>query len=95
MHRLSGYDDSEDERHDDGTAVIGGLQCALVAELTARFPERAGGTPQFAYRAVRGGSPTLGALSAWHLVNIAVSYELTSRNRIELNRLPAARLVEI
>ena len=48
-----------------GTAVIGGLQCALVAELTGRFPERAGGTPQFAYRAVRNGSPTLGALSSW------------------------------
>jgi amino acid transporter len=47
------------------TAGIGGLQCALVAELTSRFPERAGGTAQFAYRALRGGSPTLGALSAW------------------------------
>jgi amino acid transporter len=48
-----------------GTAVIGGLQCALVAELAARFPERAGGTAQFAFRAVPNGSPTLGALSAW------------------------------
>jgi hypothetical protein len=37
----------------------------------------------------------LGALSAWHLVNIAVSYELTSRSRAALARLPAAALVEI
>lgn len=47
------------------TAVIGGVQCLLIAELTSRFPERAGGTPQFAYRAAPGGSPTLGALSSW------------------------------
>ena len=48
-----------------GTALIGGLQCLLLGELTSRFPQRAGGTPQFAYRAVPGGSATLGALSAW------------------------------
>jgi amino acid transporter len=36
-----------------------------VAELTSRFPERAGGTPQFAYRATRDGSSVLGSLSAW------------------------------
>lgn len=46
-------------------AGVGGLQCALVAELASRFPERAGGTAQFAYRANRGGSPALGALSSW------------------------------
>ena len=37
----------------------------------------------------------LGALSAWHLVNIAVAYELTSGTRSALNRLPAAALVEL
>jgi amino acid transporter len=46
-------------------AVVGGVQCLLVAELAARFPERAGGTAQFAFRAIPKGSPTLGALSAW------------------------------
>jgi amino acid transporter len=48
-----------------GTAFIGGLQCLLLAELTSRFPRRAGGTPQFGYRAWPGGSASLGALSAW------------------------------
>jgi amino acid transporter len=48
-----------------GAAVVGGVQCLLVAELAARFPERAGGTAQFAFRAVPNGSRTLGALSAW------------------------------
>lgn len=47
------------------TAAIGGVQCLLIAELASRFPHRAGGTPQFAYRALPGGSPTAGALSAW------------------------------
>jgi hypothetical protein len=37
----------------------------------------------------------LGALSAWHLVNIAVAYELTTGTRSDLNRLPAAALVEM
>jgi amino acid transporter len=48
-----------------GTAAIGAVQCALLAELTSRFPNRSGGTAQFAYRAVRNGSPSLGALSSW------------------------------
>lgn len=47
------------------TAFIGALQSLLVAELASRFPGRAGGTPQYAYRAISKGSPTLGALSAW------------------------------
>lgn len=47
------------------TAGVGGLICGLIAELAGRFPERAGGTAQFAYRARPGGSPTIGALSAW------------------------------
>lgn len=48
-----------------GTAAVGCLQCLLLAELTSRFPGRAGGTPQYAYRAWPGGSASLGALSAW------------------------------
>lgn len=48
-----------------GTALIGGLQCLLLGELTSRYPTRAGGTPQYAYRAWPTGSTTLGALSAW------------------------------
>ncbi|MBA2811531.1 APC family permease [Streptomyces sp. KM273126] len=47
------------------TAAVGGAQCLLIAELAARFPERAGGTAQFAYRVRAQGSPTMGALSAW------------------------------
>lgn len=47
------------------TAAIGGAQCLLIAELAGRFPERAGGTAQFAYRVRPDGSSTLGALSAW------------------------------
>jgi amino acid transporter len=47
------------------TAGVGGLICGLIAELAGRFPERAGGTPQFSYRARPGGSATIGALSAW------------------------------
>jgi len=47
------------------TVGVGGVQCALIAELASRFPERAGGSAQFAYRAVEGGSQSLGALSSW------------------------------
>jgi hypothetical protein len=35
------------------------------------------------------------ALSAWHLVNIALEYELTELNVEALNRLPAAELIEL
>jgi hypothetical protein len=37
----------------------------------------------------------LAALSAWHLVNIAVAYELSALEPAALNRLPTATLVEI
>jgi hypothetical protein len=37
----------------------------------------------------------LGALSAWHLVNIAVDYDLTDMGAAALNRLPAAELIEL
>jgi len=37
----------------------------------------------------------LGALSAWHLVNIVLDYELSDLGAAELNRLPAPTLVEI
>lgn len=37
----------------------------------------------------------LGALSAWHLVNIAREYELTDLGVAELNRMPAAELIEL
>jgi len=36
----------------------------------------------------------LGALSAWHLVNIALEYELTGLDVETLNRLPAAELID-
>jgi hypothetical protein len=37
----------------------------------------------------------LGALSAWHLVNIARDYELTDLDAETLNRLPAIDLVDL
>ena len=37
----------------------------------------------------------LGALSAWHLVNIALEYELTDLEVETLNRLPAVELIEL
>lgn len=47
------------------TAAVGALQCLLVSDLATRFPGRAGGTAQFAFRAWPRGSATLGALSSW------------------------------
>jgi hypothetical protein len=37
----------------------------------------------------------LGALAAWHLVNIARAYGLTDEPAAVLDALPAARLIEI
>jgi hypothetical protein len=37
----------------------------------------------------------LGALSAWHLVNIITAYELSDEPAVTLNRRPAAELIEI
>jgi hypothetical protein len=37
----------------------------------------------------------LAALATWHLVNIAVSYELSDNSAAALNALPAASLIEI
>ena len=37
----------------------------------------------------------LAALSAWHLVNIALEYELTDLDVETLNRLPATELIEL
>jgi hypothetical protein len=37
----------------------------------------------------------LAALSAWHLVNIVVTYELSALESVALNRLPAPTLVEM
>jgi hypothetical protein len=36
----------------------------------------------------------LHALSAWHLVNIAVEYELTSEDQVTLNLMPAEALID-
>src|SRR5262249_10899933 len=37
----------------------------------------------------------LGALSAWHLVNIVIDYELSGETTDALNELPAADLIEL
>ncbi|MEV4442954.1 APC family permease [Streptomyces sp. NPDC049577] len=47
------------------TAAVGALQCVLIGDLAVRHPDRAGGTAQFAYRALPRGSAALGALSSW------------------------------
>jgi amino acid transporter len=47
------------------TAIVGGLQCILIASLTLRFHSRAGGTPQYAFGTTVKGSRLLGALSSW------------------------------
>src|SRR5690242_7258742 len=47
------------------TAGVGALQCVLIAQLVRRYPRRAGGTPQYAYRVAPTGSRVLGAISCW------------------------------
>jgi hypothetical protein len=37
----------------------------------------------------------LGALSAWHLVNIVRDYKLSDDNPVVLNRMPAADLIDL
>jgi hypothetical protein len=37
----------------------------------------------------------LSALSSWHLINIALDYELTDIDREALSRMPAAELVDL
>jgi amino acid transporter len=47
------------------TALIGALQCLLLAELAARRPSRAGGTATYAHAAIGERFPILGAVSSW------------------------------
>jgi amino acid transporter len=47
------------------TAIIGGLQCLMIAELARVYPGRAGGTATYAHLALHEVSPALGALSSW------------------------------
>ena len=68
-------------------AVIGALQSLMIAELASRFPGRAGGTAQFAYRASANGSHTLGALSSW-------AYWFAWTPGIAVNLIMAADYVE-
>jgi hypothetical protein len=37
----------------------------------------------------------LGALARWHLINIIAGYGLSDRSATELNRLPAAELIDL
>ena len=48
-----------------GVALVGGLQCLLLAELAARFPDRTGGAGTYSQAAFGDGAPLLGALSNW------------------------------
>lgn len=68
-------------------AAIGALQSMMIAEMASRFPNRAGGTAQFAYRATPKGSHTLGALSSW-------SYWFAWTPGIAVNLIMAADYLE-
>jgi amino acid transporter len=46
-------------------ALVGALQCLLLAELAARMPGRAGGTATYVHAAVGKRAPILGAASSW------------------------------
>lgn len=46
-------------------ALVGALQCLLLAELAARMPGRAGGTATYVHAAVGERAPILGAASSW------------------------------
>jgi amino acid transporter len=47
------------------TALIGGIQCLLLAELATRMPSRVGGTATYAHAAFRDRAPILAAASSW------------------------------
>jgi len=47
------------------TAFVGALQCLLLVELAAAFPERAGGTATYVHSAFGGRLPLMGAVSSW------------------------------
>jgi hypothetical protein len=85
-----------------GVYLEGALCRALSAEVTVRpaptavLSEPAVLNPFFVYQ--KGEAllrRQLSVLSAWHLVNIAVTYGLTSLDRAVLHRLPAPTLVEM
>jgi amino acid transporter len=46
-------------------AIVGTLQCVLLARLAARLSNRAGGTATYTHSAVGGSLPILGAVSSW------------------------------
>lgn len=46
-------------------AFVGVLQCFLIAELAAMFPDKTGGTPVYAHESFKSISPLIGALSNW------------------------------
>jgi amino acid transporter len=46
-------------------ALVGALQCALLAELAGLLPDRAGGTATYAHSAFGERAPILGAASSW------------------------------
>ncbi len=46
-------------------AVVGALQCVLLARLAARLSNRAGGTATYTHSAVGESLPILGAVSSW------------------------------
>ena len=48
-----------------GIALVGGLQCLLLAALATRFPERAGGTAMYVHVVFGRRAPLLAAASSW------------------------------
>ncbi len=47
------------------TAVIGLLQCLLIAELASRYPHKVGGAPAYNHEGLKHISPLFGAVSTW------------------------------
>lgn len=48
-----------------GIALVGALQCLLLAELAARMPRRAGGTATYVHGAMGERAPILSAAASW------------------------------
>ena len=69
------------------TALVGTLQCLILAELAGAFPARAGGTATYAHEALGSDAPLVSALSSW-------SYWVAWTPGIAVNLILAVRVVE-
>jgi amino acid transporter len=66
------------------TAVVGLVQCLLIAELASRYPQKVGGAPAYNHEGLKHLSPLFGAVSAWGywvgwVPGVAVNLTLAAR----------------